>query len=103
MPRVAADAAGPRTNIQSVISDSTLVAPRDGRVQFRAAQPGEVAAGGGKVINLVDLGDVYMSFFCRPSRPDASPSAPRFASRRRTAAHHSGDRLLRRQRRAVHP
>lgn len=50
-------------NIQTVISDSTLIAPRDGRVQFRVAQPGEVIAGGGKVINLVDLGDVYMSFF----------------------------------------
>lgn len=50
-------------NIETVISDSTLTAPRDGRVQFRVAQPGEIVAGGGKVINLVDLGDVYMSFF----------------------------------------
>lgn len=62
--QAAADAARAAIdNIQSVISDSTLVAPRDGRVQFRVAQPGEVVAGGGKVINLVDLGDVYMSFF----------------------------------------
>lgn len=27
------------------------------------AQPGEVLAGGGKVLNLVDLSDVYMTFF----------------------------------------
>lgn len=50
-------------NIATVISESTLTAPRDGRIQFRVAQPGEIVAGGGKVINLVDLGDVYMSFF----------------------------------------
>jgi HlyD family secretion protein len=45
------------------INDSTLTSPRDGRVQFRVAQPGEVAAAGGRVLNLVDLGDVYMTFF----------------------------------------
>ena len=27
------------------------------------AQPGEVLGGGGKVLNLVDLSDVYMTFF----------------------------------------
>lgn len=49
--------------IQADINDSTLTAPRDGRVQYRIAQPGEVLAGGGKVLNLVDLSDVYMNFF----------------------------------------
>lgn len=49
--------------IQAEIDDSQLKAPRDGRVQFRLAQPGEVLGGGGKVLNLVDLSDVYMSFF----------------------------------------
>ncbi|MEF7616653.1 HlyD family efflux transporter periplasmic adaptor subunit [Aquincola sp. MAHUQ-54] len=49
--------------IESDIADSLLTAPRDGRVQYRVAQPGEVLAGGGKVMNLVDLSDVYMSFF----------------------------------------
>jgi HlyD family secretion protein len=49
--------------LQSEISDSTLKAPRDGRVQFRIAQPGEVLNAGGKVLNMVDLGDVYMTFF----------------------------------------
>jgi HlyD family secretion protein len=49
--------------ITADIEDSTLTAPRDGRVQFRVAQPGEVLAAGGRVLNLVDLGDVYMTFF----------------------------------------
>ena len=49
--------------IQADIDDSTLTAPRDGRVQFRVAQPGEVLGVGGKVLNIVDLGDVYMTFF----------------------------------------
>lgn len=45
------------------IEDSTLVSPRDGRVQIRLAEPGEVLAAGGRVINLVDLADVSMTFF----------------------------------------
>jgi HlyD family secretion protein len=45
------------------IDDSTLRAPRDGRVQYRVAQPGEVLSAGGRVLNMVDLGDVYMTFF----------------------------------------
>lgn len=49
--------------IQADISDSILKSPRDGRVQYRIAQPGEVLAAGGKVLNLVDLGDVYLTFF----------------------------------------
>ena len=49
--------------IQSDIDDSTLVAPRDGRVQFIVARPGEVIGPGGRVLNLVDLSDVYMTFF----------------------------------------
>lgn len=49
--------------IDADLVDSVLVAPRDGRVQFRVAQPGEVLGAGGKVLNLVDLTDVYMTFF----------------------------------------
>lgn len=49
--------------IQADIDDSVLKAPRDGRVQYRIAQPGEVLGAGGKVLNLVDLADVYMTFF----------------------------------------
>jgi HlyD family secretion protein len=49
--------------LQADIDDSVLRSPRDGRVQYRIAQPGEVLAAGGRVLNLIDLGDVYMTFF----------------------------------------
>jgi len=49
--------------IEADIADSQLKAPLDGRVQYRIAQPGEVLGGGGKVLNMVDLSDVYMTFF----------------------------------------
>src|SRR5690606_8940147 len=49
--------------IQSEIDDSQLKAPRDGRVQFRVAQPGEVLGAGGRVLNMVDLSEVFMTFF----------------------------------------
>ena len=50
-------------HIQADIDDSALRAPRDGRVQYLVAQPGEVIAGGGRVLNLIDLDDVYMTVF----------------------------------------
>jgi len=49
--------------IQADIDDSALKSPRDGRVQYRVAQPGEVVSAGGRVLSLVDLSDVYMTFF----------------------------------------
>jgi HlyD family secretion protein len=49
--------------IEADLDDSILKSPRDGRVQFRVAQPGEVLSAGGRVLNLVDLSDVYMTFF----------------------------------------
>lgn len=62
--RAAVDAA--KAAIDSItadIDDSTLRAPRDGRVQYRVAQLGEVLSAGGRVLNMVDLSDVYMTFF----------------------------------------
>jgi len=50
-------------SISAEIADSTLVSLRDGRVQYRVAQPGEVLSPGGRILNLVDLGDVHMTFF----------------------------------------
>jgi len=58
-----AAAAATVTHIEADIADSQLKAPRDGRVQYRVAQPSEVLGGGGKVLNMVDLSDVYMTFF----------------------------------------
>lgn len=49
--------------IDADIADSDLRAPSAGRVQYRVAQPGEVVAGGGRVLNLVNLSNVYMTFF----------------------------------------
>ena len=45
------------------LADSELKAPRDGRVQFLIAHPGEIVAAGGRVLQLIDLADVYMTFF----------------------------------------
>lgn len=49
--------------IEARIADSTLHASQAGRVLYRLAQPGEVLGGGGKVLTLVSLGDIYMEFF----------------------------------------
>ena len=38
-------------------------APVDGRIQYRVAQPLEVVQAGGRVLNMIDLNDVYMTFF----------------------------------------
>lgn len=67
--RASADATrATMARIQTDIEDSALKSPRDGRVQYRVAQAAEVIAAGGKVLNLVDLADVYMTFFL----PDAA-------------------------------
>lgn len=48
---------------ETQIADATLTAPVLGRVLYRLAQPGEVLAGGGKVVTLLDLSQVYMEMF----------------------------------------
>lgn len=58
---LAAKADAART--QEDINDSTLLAPLEGRIQYRIAEVGEVMEVGGKILNLVDLTDVYMTFF----------------------------------------
>ena len=45
------------------IADASLTAPRDGRIQYRLADAGEVLAAGGKVFTLLDLNYVYMDVF----------------------------------------
>lgn len=49
--------------IQTQIDDSVLKAPRQGRIQYRLAEPSEVLPAGGKVVTLLDLTDVYMTIF----------------------------------------
>lgn len=49
--------------VDADLADGALRAPSAGRVQYRVAEPGEVLAAGGKVLNLVDVSDVYLTFF----------------------------------------
>ena len=50
-----------RTQVR--IDDATLKSPVKGRVLYRLAEPAEVVALGGKVLTLVNLGDVYMELY----------------------------------------
>ena len=45
------------------IADNTLVAPREGRIQYRIANIGEVLAAGGKVFTMLDIEYVYMDIY----------------------------------------
>ncbi len=45
------------------IADSTLVAPREGRIQYRLANTGEVLGAGGKVFTMLDVNYVYMDIY----------------------------------------
>ena len=57
----AAKATGQR--IQADIDETDLKAPVNGRIQYRVAQPLEVVQAGGRVLNMIDLSDIYMTFF----------------------------------------
>ena len=45
------------------IADNTLVAPRDGRIEYRIANIGEVLPAGGKVFTMIDVSYVYMDIY----------------------------------------
>lgn len=49
--------------ISTRIDDAKITAPVRGRVLYRLAEPGEVAASGGRIATLVDLSRVYMEVF----------------------------------------
>lgn len=49
--------------LQTELADSDLKTPRNGRVQYRLVEPGEVVAAGGKVATIIDLSDVTMTIF----------------------------------------
>jgi len=61
--RAVESAAAEARRIQTQIDDSSLTAPRRGRIQYRLAEPGEVLASGGRVVTILDLSDVYMTIF----------------------------------------
>lgn len=51
------------TRIQLEIADANLKAPVDGRIQYRVANIGEVVPAGGTVLSMIDIDDIYMTFF----------------------------------------
>lgn len=49
--------------IKADIEDANLKTAKGGRIQYRIAEPGEVLPAGGKVLTVLDVSDVYMTFF----------------------------------------
>jgi HlyD family secretion protein len=45
------------------IRDNMLIAPRDGRIQYRIANLGEVLSAGGKVFTMIDILSVYIDVY----------------------------------------
>jgi HlyD family secretion protein len=45
------------------IDDNTLVAPHEGRIEYRVANVGEVLPAGGKVFTMLDTSYVYMDVY----------------------------------------
>jgi HlyD family secretion protein len=45
------------------IADNTLVAPKEGRIQYRIANVGEVLPAGGRVFSMLDVSYVYMDIY----------------------------------------
>jgi len=51
--------------IKSMMSELTLVSPREGKVQYQLARAGDSVAAGAPIVTLIDLTDVYMTVFLR--------------------------------------
>lgn len=49
--------------LTSLLRHRELLAPKDARVQYRLAEPGEILSSGGRVLTLLDLDDAYMTVF----------------------------------------
>jgi HlyD family secretion protein len=49
--------------VKADIADTILKSPCGGRVEYKLVEPGEVIPAGGKVVTLLDITDVYMTFF----------------------------------------
>ncbi len=50
-------------SLRVTLNDTSLKAPIAGRVLYRLAEPGEVLAGGGKALTLVNLSDMFMTLY----------------------------------------
>ena len=49
--------------VKADIADTILKSPCGGRVEYKLVEPGEVIPAGGKVVTLLDITDVHMTFF----------------------------------------
>jgi HlyD family secretion protein len=49
--------------ISSILTDLTILSPRDGRVQYRLHRSGEVVNAGERIVQILDLKDVYMTIY----------------------------------------
>jgi len=49
--------------ISSILTDLTILSPRDGRVQYRIHRSGEVVNAGERIVQILDLKDVYMTIY----------------------------------------
>ncbi len=49
--------------IASILADLTIPSPRDGRVQYRIHRSGEVVNAGTRIVQILDLNDVYMTIY----------------------------------------
>ena len=49
--------------LRVTLADTSIKAPISGRVLYRLAEPGEVLAGGGKILTLHEMSDINMSIY----------------------------------------
>src|SRR5690606_6967298 len=49
--------------LEGEVEAADVEPPLAGRVQYRVAEPGEVLGAGGRVLNMIDISDVYMTFY----------------------------------------
>ena len=54
--------------INSILTDLTLLSPRDGRVQYLIRRAGEVVNAGTRILTILDLNDVYMTIYLPASQ-----------------------------------
>ena len=49
--------------LKAIITDLTILSPLDGRVQYRIHRSGEVVNAGTRIVQILDLNDIYMTIY----------------------------------------
>jgi HlyD family secretion protein len=108
--KINASVAAPEAAVHSAevirvnIGDSTLVAPKDGPIQYRLANQGEVLGAGGRVFSMLDMVTSTWTCSCPRRRRDGWRSAPMRASCwMRAEGADTGEGDVRLQPEPVHP